>query len=147
MCVVYCMYVIFTAPYPTLQPSHRRCKRYISAHWSPTGRWLRKHVQERDSQRGVEGLFQEESPVPGCREPSHTQAHPPPDPDSITFIERLTWLCTVSNAYRPSWRVRASSHTYARSHTLLCLHLNPSALTDCAETKSSTQMQSPPAKK
>lgn len=37
---------------PTLPPC---CRLYVSAHWSPTGRWLRKHVQERDGSVGSWG--------------------------------------------------------------------------------------------
>ncbi|KAF3847458.1 hypothetical protein F7725_020486 [Dissostichus mawsoni] len=73
-------------------------RRYVSAHWSPTGRWLRKHVQERDGLCGVEGVVMRKGLMPGCREASHTVRNPIPasDRSSPTLNEQLHGLHTDS---------------------------------------------------
>lgn len=138
---------------PPHTPPLRRSKRYISAHWSPTGRWLRKHVQERDSQRGVEGLFREETLVRGYRQHITHAASPASDPDRLTFTERLHGFARsvmhiptlLESAYshtsalaRTHTRTHTRARAYRHSHTLPALQ--PSALSaGCAGDKSSTQ--------
>lgn len=56
------IFLCFDMGVPDMRPGDNprtpssRCRRYVSAHWSPTGRWLRKHVQERDGLWGVQGV-------------------------------------------------------------------------------------------
>ncbi len=80
---------------------------------------------------GSWGSCHEETLMPGCREASHTQ------PSLRLIPAAQLWMgdymaCTVSNAYRHSWRMRP--HTQPHTHTA-CLHLNTVRKLVVLETK------------
>lgn len=104
------------------------CRRYVSAHRSPTGRWLRKHVQEWDGLWGVGGVVMRRGWCLAA-ERHHTR--------NLTCV----WSSQPNLELATTWLARSVLHTdttgecvRAHSHTF-CLHLNTVRKLAALETK------------